>query len=297
MNKELWQWMALLFVALGLVGFSAVVVSQGEKIEQLSRAVATISTRIEGFPQKQSAQEVPVPAQGSQIGLDGYQTIVQKTIAWNGKVYQFQHRCKGTVVVAPDQSIPFCIGDNELSILDPVLGSLKELKKETIANVADANVFFDAELIPSSEKSGNVLISYAKDLCMTTNDCGVGMPTNYVTSVYNLEKHTLKGLVNYPRDGKPVWNPSGTKAIFYPDTCGGAGCEAVFLGGYDLTNDKTKSITTVAGAANSVNDLKLNDVNGNALPVWSDIYWKNDTDFSASLVFPNNTTKVVTGKY
>lgn len=294
MNKENWQWVVLIIVVLGLFGLGAIVVNQNAQMAQISRTMITVSSQVQDLAQKQNPQAA---TNNAPVAQDGYKTLTQENVVWNGNVYQFVHRCKGEVKVAEEQATPFCIGQNQLAVIDPS-SNVKILKTDTIIAAADAPVLLSADLIPSTQKnSGNVLLSYSVETCATTNDCGAGMPTNYVRFVYNLGTQTLRGLKAFPNEGKPAWNPSGTKAIFYPSTCGGAGCGVVSLGGYDLSKDEMKSVTNVEAAANENGDTDLVDAGGKKLPVWTDIYWKNDSDFVAIVQNPDLTKKQVSGKY
>lgn len=263
----------------------------------------TVSTQVQDLSQKQVAQLVTntvpaaVPTQPVVV-LDGFQVITQKTVNWNGTVVQIAHRCNGQVKAGNKDGfgVSYCIGENQLVLIDAV-SNMKVLKAQTVTTAVDAPILLDAALIPSAQKnSANVLISFSKETCTTMNNCDLGMPTNYVTFVYDLNSGLLRSITNYPQFGVPVWNPSGTKAIFVADTCGGAGCDVLPLDGYDLVSDTTKTVTTVKAA--SINGGgQATDESGNKLPQWGLVSWKDDINFMVTVNNGDGSQKVVTGKY
>lgn len=275
MNKESLQWSLIGLLFVGLITMGGLVVGQGAQIHEVARSLRILTSQEQG------------------VSLaDEYAVITQKTVAWNGGVYQFTHRCKGEVKVADQQSVPFCIGSNQLVVIDPT-SVVKVLKTESVDSAADAPVLLSTHLVPGSQK-GSLLISYTVDTCTTTNDCGVGMPTNYVGWVYNLSDQSLRGLSNYPEFGRPVWNTSGTKAVFIPSTCGGAGCNVAPLTGYVLGMDTVSEVTTVK-AAGSENE-QAQDVQGNRLAQWGSVTWNTDSSFTAAMRLEDGSTQRVSGE-
>ncbi|HWQ99790.1 MAG TPA: hypothetical protein VN397_03015 [Candidatus Methylomirabilis sp.] len=307
MNKENWQWLLLALVVVGLVGLGTMFVNQGSQLSQMAQSLNIVASKVQELAQTQNAPVVTQPVvtteptavpQVPSAPSDDHKVITQKTVSWNGVAVQFAQRCKGQAKVGyvfggEQQPISYCIGENQLVFIDAA-SNVKVLKTQTVSTAADALVLLGADLVPGSQK-GAVLISYTVETCTTTNDCGAGMPTNYVRWVYNLSDQSLRGLSKYPDYGRPTWNPSGTKAVFIPDTCGGAGCDVAPLTGYDLLADTAKSVTTVKAAGTDGGQAQ--DVSGTRLQQWGSVTWKNDTDFTATYFPTDGTTKQAVGKF
>ncbi len=302
MNKENWQWVLLTLVVVGLVGLGAMFINQSSQLSQMAQSLNMVASKVQELAQTRNAPVVTQPVVATEPTAapqvpsappDDYKIITQKTVTWNGSVYQIAQRCKGEVKVADQQSVPFCLGSSQLVAID-ASSNVKVLKTDSVASAANAPVLLSADLVPGSQK-GAVLISYTVETCTTTNDCGAGMPTNYVRSVYNLSDQSLRGLSKYPDYGRPTWNPSGTKAVFIPDTCGGAGCDVAPLTGYNLLTDTAMPVTTVKAAGTEGGQAQ--DVSGTRLQQWGSVTWKNDTDFTATYFPTDGTTKQVVGKF
>lgn len=275
MNKESLQWSLIGLLFVGLIAMGGLVVGQGAQIHEVAHSLRILASQEQG------------------VSLaDEYVVITQKTVAWNGGVYQFTHRCKGDVKVADQQVTPFCLGSNELVVIDSS-SAVKVLKTDRVSAVVNAPVLLDAYLVPGSQK-GTVLISYAVDTCVTTNDCGVGMPTNFVRAVYHLSDKNFREVSNYPEFGRAIWNASGTKAVFIPSTCGGAGCDVAPLTGYILGTDTAREVTTVK-AAGSENE-QAQDVRGNRLAQWGSVTWNTDSSFTATMRLEDGSTQRVSGE-
>ena len=228
-----------------------------------------------------------------------------KVIYWmninsNNQKYKFEHYCDGFVKLykndanhsglAPsDSTYYYCIGRNQLFLnLD---GKLSMIKDEIVSDAKDALLFTDIKRL----SSGVVLISYSANACVTVNNCGVGMPSNYVTIAFNLADNTFREIKKYPSRGEAIWNRSGTKAVFYPETCGGAGCDEGSIVGYNLESDESKDVSSEKAAYDSYNcgngkncwaDCGSPDSNG-CLSVWDNLYWLDDDKVSATIISPN----------
>jgi hypothetical protein len=221
-----------------------------------------------------------------------FETLTQKM----ADKLQFAHLCKGQVkevYLFGDERRPasYCLGENRLVLLDKS-AEPKVLQTLNVTDDAAAPILIKTETVPSSTI---VLISYAPDPCTTTGDCGAGMPTNHVTLAYDQKTGQVRPITKYPTDGEPIWNPAGTKAIFVPDTCGGAGCQAIPLIGYDVTRDATQSITTDKAAGSP--DGQARDASGKPLPRWSKIAWKNDVEFTAEIIQIDGKATSINSKF
>lgn len=234
--------------------------------------------------------------------------IYWMNINWNKKKYKFEHYCDGSVklynndanhsgLVPADSTYYYCIGRNQLFLnLD---GKMLIVKDEAISEAKNALIFTDVKLLPSATA---ILISYSPNVCFTVNDCGVGMPDNYVTIAFNLADNTFRDIKNYPSNGEAIWNKSGTKAVFYPETCGGAGCDEASIIGYDLLSDEAKDISSEKAAydSNSCGSEKNCWANcgspssNGCLSVWDNLHWVDDKNVSATIISPTGEKKEIT---
>ncbi len=148
----------------------------------------------------------------------------------------------------------------------------------------------------TAKNAGAILIFFFSDSCLTAGDCGLGSPDVYATFAYSGDR--LRALRNYPHrdvvpEGGLIWNASGTKAIIASDTCGGAGCNEMPLSGYNLLTDRQRTITSLK----AVNNQGPADVEGKPLSRWTFVKWINNSTFSATIVYPNGSKKLVSGKF
>lgn len=210
--------------------------------------------------------------------------ITTKRSDWDGKTYSF------------------CLGRNQLIVRDN--GQERILEDKVIADVKNAPILMGAELVGnvSADQSKQILVSYSPEPCTTTDDCGVGGPTNFVTYVYNLESRQSRQIQQFPRAtvGNGTWNTSFTKVIFYPVSCGGAGCGQESLIGYDLVNDSQVAQLTRDKAAvqsDATGSERPFDVMGATLPTWSSIEWTSNADFRASIIETSGKTRWITGRF
>lgn len=297
MKQDRFQWLVVVMMGVLAVGFGCIVFRQQQLIHELSR-----NTRVPLVSSQQVTSGQAV-VQGRDIARvkAGTETPNQSLAG-----IEFIHRCiDGEVTTRRSdldgQTHAFCVGKNQLFA--------REMEKETLIDermvreVKDAPILFQADVIssPARGRSKKVLVSYATEVCTTMNDCGVGMPNQYVRYLYTLGEGTVRALNGFPEQslGLGVWNPSFTKAIFYPKTCGGAGCERVSLFGYDLERDQVVPNLTRDTAAEP--GLESPDVNGKPLPMWGMLEWTSDTVFKAQITDPadpsGGTVRTVTGRF
>lgn len=295
MKKEtiLWVLVGLAVIGLGVLGY--VVAAQNSQLTRVSSSMNKLTDKLDALSQ-QSATIAPPSAsstgQADQTPTNEYQTLTQKMV----DQVQFAQLCKGVakeVYLFGDERRPvsYCLGENQLVVIQKGTAP-KVLLTQNFAEDVNAPILIKVETVPSSNL---VLISYSPEPCTTTGDCGVSAPINYVTLAYNLKDGTVRAIKKYPSDGQPLWNTSGTKAIFVPDTCGGAGCQAIPLIGYELTQDATRSITT--DKAVGTTESQAADASGVPLPRWGAVQWKTDTDFVANLIKIDGSTQEVAGKF
>lgn len=235
--------------------------------------------------------------------------IYWMNINWDKKKYRFEHYCDGSVklykndenhsgLVPDDSTYYYCVGRNQLFLnLD---GKMSVIKDEVISEAKNTPIFTDVKLIPSAAV---ILISYSPNACFTVDDCGVGMPDNYVTVAYNLVDNTFRDIKNYPANGEAIWNKSGVKAVFYPETCGGAGCSDASIIGYDLVKDEAKDASSEQAAYDSYNcgsgkncwaDCGSPDSIGKCLSVWGALHWIDNSNVSATIISPTGGREEIT---
>ncbi len=302
MNKEQAQWAVIIILLAGLVGISSAIFNQNKRLDQLSNSMTSVATDVRSLSNTKgstviSPTEVPATQGNTTSPTDDFKVVTKKTINWKGKAITFIHLCKGTIQFATEQTVGYCLGENQLNVETPN-GTLT-LEKKTVTSASHAPVLVDAKLVSveNGKYADFVLLSYPVDACFNSDDCGAGGPSNFVTGKYSLGDTDMpyQSVGNYPRNGKPTWNPSATKAIFIPETCGGAGCGQESLIGYTLATAKTKEVTTEKAAG--LSGGQAFDVDGKDLPEWYFVTWTDDSSFTATIKNPDGTRKTVSGKY
>lgn len=319
MNKTNVLLAVLVLCIVGLLGMGVVLIRESDMLKQtmyeLSQTQTQLSAaqKVSQTPQTPQIPQTPpsippsvpqTPPAAPPTQGEGFNTVKQISVNWKGQVYNFLHRCLGEVKAGQGSSSApsYCVGDNQLVLHRPN-GEEQILQSGLSQDSSSSPVLSGVELLDvMSDVDGTVLISYGVDSCVTTNDCGAGMNYNRVSMAYNLRDvdSAPHVLVNYPGTGWPTWQGgrSGTKAIFVPDTCGGAGCDLSPLYGYNLDQDKTTPLTSLGQAAGVFNGGVASTVDGKALPVWQlNITWKNDSDFTAQILQTDHTLKTINGTF
>ncbi|MFA6447809.1 MAG: hypothetical protein WCW31_06205 [Patescibacteria group bacterium] len=275
---------ALAIIVLGGVLYLSWSSEKSDLRQQLSSLQGDVQNLKKNLDQKSATSTAePQTPQTSDLAI--------KTVDWNKKTYSFLHRCVGEAKTAKFPGAVeanFCIGTNRLEIFNGQ--NSKVLDESAVTEPAKAPLLLGVQYIAqTSSTSATVLISYSPEPCATTNDCGAGMPTNYVTMSYSLKDGVAKKLDNYPDNGLLMWNSDYTKAFSLPVTCGGAGCAVGALRGYDLTADIAKEITTDKAA--EIKDAQ--SATGDKLPYWKDVKWSDKTHVTAVIVTPGKPDKKV----
>lgn len=215
-----------------------------------------------------------------------------KSVSLNKKTYKIIHYCTGTInqvetAGAIFSPISYCLGENKLVFIDPN-GKLIQIKNEKISNANFAPILMNAQLLSSNIGLSTVLISYSAEPCSTAGDCGIGEPSNFITIAFDLSDNTYRIIKNFPSGGVANWNNSGTKAAFFPVTCGGGGCETASMIGYNLTTDETKNITSEKATWDAVMEIYGYD---KTTSYWSDLTWIDDNQISATINYPNDNDR------
>ncbi|MBU4337975.1 hypothetical protein KKB43_06045 [Patescibacteria group bacterium] len=230
------------------------------------------------------------------IGIDKYEGIIsQKSVSANEKAYKFIHYCSGTIKQVErgrngSEPPPFyCLGENKLVFIGSD-GKTLDIKSEEISDAVLAPFLLDTQLLPSTNETGTVLVSYFPAPCLTIGDCGIAEPTDDEIIAFNISKYTFRIIKNYNESETANWNKAGTKAVFYPHTCGGAGCDKRSLIGYSLLIDESKNITSEQAAY---------DRGGceDEIACWSDLHWIDDNRVSAIINYPDGSKKEVTASF
>lgn len=206
--------------------------------------------------------------------------------------------CTGQIEqVMMNKDIRYCIGTFQLVlrqsgksyvVLDTGVARIPELSP--ILSGAKFVELMGEDETGYTKEMNRLFISFAPNACVTADDCGVGMPENYVRYVVNLGTGAVQRPNNYPERGELIWNSDYTRAVITGQECGGAGCFAGPLQGYDLALDATRSITTEMAA----DEVGAKDVRGNALPYWTDVRWSGPSDIHAIIISPTGARQTVT---
>lgn len=278
----------LIAVVVLLAGLVAMFYKTNLDAKNIRADVAAIRTELQAL-QIEKSDKAPL--------VDEYKNFNQKTVAWNGEIFQFAHRCKGEVKVGTEGSVPFCIGDNQLVVIN-ASGDVRVLNSTKITETIDAPVFLEASLI-NGTKTGAVLLAYVTGTCLPSDSCELGSDFGFINKVYNLSDQILRDLANFPKyqQGEVIWNPSGTKAILRPYTCGGTGCEVAPLKGYNLLTDTIKAVSDKQAAGEKIYRESLSNILGEDLPVWKSVSWKNDNEFTAVIRNIDGSLQEISGTF
>jgi len=227
--------------------------------------------------------------------------ISKKMVMWNEDTFTINHSCIGSVKYGnlygdTAKQAPYCLGINKLKLADKN-GIQTQLSENNITNAAEAPVLLDAQVVPGS-KEGLVLVAYRAESCTTTNDCGAGMPTNYLSMTINLLTKKPQEIQNFPTTGISHWNADGTKAIFIPETCAGRECNVEPLLGYNVSQDQQNpNLTTEKAAGSSSKQGQLEDSEGKKLSTWQSITWTTTSKFRATYINKDGATKIIEGSF
>jgi hypothetical protein len=257
-------------------------------------------TELSSLKNQISAQSSPMV----DASLDGKKTsegsvVSEKKINAAGKNIVFQYRCSGEIkkgldtIGNPAEIFSYCVGDYALVALEG--DQSIDITSGHAKDGYDAPVLQKIEVLNDQK---NILISF-KPSCASTLDCGAGMPTNYVTHLYRINELSSRSISNYPPFGSPVWNALETKALFIPDTCGGAGCSMAPIIGYDLEHDSSIDLTQerAAGLSEGMKSSDITDAMGDRLPVWKTVQWNVGDAFTAVMIKEDGKTENVKGTF
>lgn len=216
--------------------------------------------------------------------------IEQREVVVEGKTLVLAHICEGES--KEERGIRFCLGKNRVELINQDNDTRIVIPEIAVSSSLEAPSLMRAERIPSAVETGRILLSYEPNPCRLEDDCGGAGPRGPLfTHVWSARPPAdpARRIHQYPSGGGAYWNPSGTKAIFIPDTCGGAGCLPAPLSGYDLAKDSFTTLTQERAV-----DQQATKSDGSSVPVWvPDIVWKGDNNAVATIVDPNGTSRKV----
>lgn len=276
----------LILLILGVIILGILVALQNREIHRLGDEERPIV--VEPIPTPVVA--VPAPQVGSNL------MVAQIAIA---EKYKVTHYCDGQVDKSSNSvgAVPYCVGTSTLVFTDGDL--TKIITTTTSTDVTNTPFLRDAKLIPSNTKERRMIISFSPDICRlasdTEGDCvfeAYNDPHNFIVNIGDLSVRAIK---KYPGTSEAIWNASGTKALFAQVSCHEGGCDRAVLLGYDLDHDVKKAVTKEEAAFNGdlTNDWSL----GPEGEYWSEVKWTSDSKFSATIINPGGTKKIVTGTF
>ena len=307
MQKQHVPWFLFVASCISVIGLTIFVQTDRQEIAALHETNATLSKNVD---EAKAVAEKPVVSSDAD-----YRILTVKNVSWNNQVYQFQHRCKTLS----------CDGENQLTLITP--DNKKIMLESAVVPSGDDTAFSpialrDVQLI---SPNGTVLIAFrSQDLGGNDGPMSIA-PSNHFTDVFHLNDlnpttslHPLEHFYSY---GKGDWNPSGTKAVFYPDTaidCEDCSKIQSSLIGYDLVKDATNNDLTKEQAVyrftnadydHNRKQLQVKE-NGKFLPTWltcvnPDIEcdvsrpskWIDDDTYITHLVETNGTVKEIQVKF
>lgn len=284
----------IILIVVGVVALGVMLTRVDHELTELSHTLLKISDDVR-VP-KSSGGSKTVYQDDRLMKVSVAKDVNQKVVKSGDKVYRFAQHCTGAVDIVEGQSVPFCVGQNQLTLIagsdDPVV-----LVTADASSAQVAPVLREAIVVKSNAGAGTALLAYGPDTCITTNDCGMGLDPLNVTFAYNLAggDSALRPIAHYPATGMSTWNPSGTRAIIVPDTCPESGCTLAALTGYDLVSDVAQPASTEQ-AAGAFGALKT-DAAGKRVPLWGDVTWTSDTEYSVTMTDAKGKAKTITGKF
>lgn len=245
--------------------------------------------------QIQTTTTTPVVVQQPKKTQGTSLVVAEKTVVGPRDTMKITQLCDGTVI--ENGTTKYCLGKNTLMYSDS--SRTKTIASETIIEgYQEPPILLGVYVVSSVTDRSRIFISYKTDTCLTSNKgCPeIAVPSdNFVhyNIVFNIGNMTFRQIANYPANGTAVWNAPGTHALFIKDTCSEGGCNKSGIIGYDLDRDIEKSVTTeqAVGGDYPVAETKMFGAH------WKSVMWKSDTQFSATLVNPDSTEKMVNGTF
>lgn len=223
--------------------------------------------------------------------------VATKTVQWSSADYKIIQRCDGEIKNAGGTA-PYCIGKNTLSIIDP-RGNKTDIDIRHASSSSDVPVFVSADTVALSSAKATILIGYGADACRTQGTCTSESLDNLISYAYvaGEDSPDYRALIHYPQTGTAVWNASGKKAAFIPNTCSAGGCTMQSIKGYDLEKDISQSLTTVVAVGSDDPNADATDPAGELLARWLDVKWTDDSHLSATVRESDGSKKVVTAVF
>ncbi len=287
MTTERFQWLVLALLTVGCIGLGGFLQRQQAQLRQEVRALKIVTpTHQDTIP---STSSTATNAEMSEFFIVRKIPIVQ-----GSSTFFITHRCDGVVHTDSGPTNTYCLGRNQLISQRPD-GQELVISDEQIDSAERAPLLVRVER-PVNADSDLVLLSYSENPCVTVGDCGVGSRTNFVSHAYSLSTNEVRILHNYPARGKAFWNPSTTKAVIIPLTCGGAGCGQEPLTGYSLADDTVSTLTREI-AAGDESGLPLVGLDGGGTRTWMTVEWTSNDTFRATVDLPSGKQTLLNGTF
>lgn len=310
MKQEQFQWSVIGGLFLLLIALGLLLVRQQIYLERISH-FTTISQEATGRSQNEEETRVSPSSSTTPSSQPAQGGVVARLMAFESSSLQtssrvqFIQRCtEGTVQTKQSdfdgKTHSFCVGTNTLSVLDN--GGETVIDERTVREPQDAPILY--QIIPVANVTATsvqqVLVAYDVEPCTTSGDCGLGMTAPAVRYAYTLGSHVAQPIAHYPlfieKYESGVWNPDRTKVVFYPDTCGGAGCYPASLSGYDLKRDLYTETVTSEKALTLPDNAAQVGAGDVAEPSWGEIQWLTNSTFRASILSPGAPKRWVNGQ-
>ncbi len=312
MNQERVQWLLIVVVLLGFLGFGFVLHQQSQMIERLSHQLSALPMNEGARPvmqeDKPADRVMPVQPITNGTRIQDIAVLPAPAAGLNRAVpnVQFIHRCVDGQVTTKrsdynGRTLSFCVGRNQLIVRDNDQETI--LEDSRVMAAANAPLLMQVEAVANKPEDDSklILISYSVEPCTTTDDCGVGGPNNFVSFLYDLNAHIGSRLSSFPATtySQPVWNKAFSKALFYPKTCGGAGCYPAGLLAYDLRADKANLEVTRETAVTAAEAGPGMAMTAAEVPqsTWSQIEWTSESAFRAQVIDPSGKARWITGQF
>lgn len=295
MNQEQTQNVFIGLLAAGLILL-------GGGVYLISQQVKSVATSVRGIQQGVAQLKEVKPVVASDFTTIGRLSFK----AGGDDFWTIEHRCRGDRKTAGDLvgDKSYCIGKNQLVLVSPA-GAEKVLNESTVQAVFDYSnfppVLSSIDYIVNSEGTSQyekLAIEYGSDECILYGNCGdfFGFEHRVRHVQFVLNTRSMEVMkADFPPNEVMVWNFSETKAIVFPNTCGGVGCQVEVLSGYDLISNQLKVITTEK-AAQKLPGEDPYVLGEGSMPYWdvSSVKWITESKATIDIVKPNKSRQTVT---
>ncbi|MCI0479304.1 hypothetical protein L0Y59_02060 [Candidatus Uhrbacteria bacterium] len=282
------SWLIVAALAVGFLGLAVLVVMQSSLLKKITTVPTT--EQIVTLPPTAPASSEEAVGTSPEGDTFGMRLLKTSSVEWDDMEVRVAHYCDGisnTLEFEMAQpSVSVCLGLNVLTL--EYGDTVKVLDRRT------ATSYEESPILTIMEKTSSVgqyaAVQYAPYPCYVDEAyCGVGMPERSVTFAVNLATKSWRALENYPQTGTMDVEEGGRFFLHVPNACGGAGCEAVAIQGYDLVTDTLVNLT----AERAADIANAKTVDGTRLSWWSKVQWTGEKLANAMLQNPDGTRKTI----